>query len=68
MNREEWIKEYFKETWKKTKTDIDFSKHEPVSTSNSLHIYEERYEIDGKLYRLLYLIGHEEEPSIEELL
>lgn len=28
MTTEEWIKEYFKETWKEIKTDIDFSKFE----------------------------------------
>lgn len=65
---EEWIKKYFNETWKKIDTDIDFSKYEPISTSNSLHIYEERYEIDGKKYRLLYAIGYDNEPSIEVLI
>ncbi len=67
MNTEEWIKEYFKETWKEIETDIDFSKYEPISTSSSLHIYEERYEIDGKTYRLLYAIGYDGEPLIEVL-
>ena len=62
------MEEYFKEDWKEIETDIDFSKYEPISTSNSLHIYEERYEIDGKTYRLLYAIGYNEEPLIEELL
>ncbi len=65
---EEFIKEYFKETWEEIETDIDFSKYDPISTSNSLHIYEERYEIDDKIYRLLYAIGYKEEPSIEVLL
>jgi hypothetical protein len=68
MNTKEWINEYFKETWKEIETDVDFSKHEPISTSNSLHIYEERYEIGGKIYRLLFAIGHEGEPLIEVLL
>lgn len=64
----EWIEKYFSETWKEIKTDIDFSKYEPISTSSSLHIYEERYEIDGEKYRLLYAIGYEGEPSIEILM
>ena len=65
---EEWIEKYFNETWKEIETDIDFSKYEPISTSNSLHIYEERYEIDGKKYRLLYAIGYDADPSIEVLM
>jgi len=68
MNTEEWIKEYFKETWKEIETDIDFSIYEPISKRNSLHIYEERYEIEGKTYRLLYAIGYEGEPLVEVLL
>jgi len=62
MNTQEWIKEYFNENWKKIETDIDFSKHQPISTSNSLHVLEKRYEIDGKIYRLLYAIGYDREP------
>lgn len=68
MNTQEWIKEYFKETWKEVKTDIDFSKYNPISTGSSLHIYEERYEIEGKTYRLLYAIGYDGEPLIEVLM
>jgi hypothetical protein len=68
MNMDEWINEYFKETWSEIETDIDFSKYEPISTVNSLHIHEEIYEIDGKTYRLLYDIGYEGHPSIELLL
>lgn len=67
-NVKEWIEKYFSETWKEIETNIDFSKYEPISTSSSLHIYEERYEIDGKTYRLLYAIGYDGEPSIEVLL
>lgn len=66
-NIKEWIKKYFSETWEQIETDIDFSNYEPISTSNSLHICEERYEIDGKKYRLLYGIGYEGKPSIEIL-
>ena len=67
MNTEDWIKEYFKETWKEVQTDIDFSKYKPFKTSNSLHIYEERYEIDGETYRLLYAIEYDEDPIVEIL-
>jgi hypothetical protein len=68
MNTQEWIKLYFNETWNIVKSDIDFSIYEPISTSTSLHIYEERYEIEGKVYRLLYEIGYNKEPSIEVLM
>ena len=64
----EWIEKNFSETWKEIETDIDFTKYEPISTSNSLHIYEERYEINGNKYRLLYAIGCVGDPSIEILL
>ena len=64
---QKWIEEYFKENWKEVKTDIDFTKFEPISTSSSLHIYEERFEIDDKKYRLLYVIGQDGEPSVEIL-
>lgn len=40
--------------WKTIVIDIDFKKHEPISTGSSLHIYEEQYFIDGNTYRLLY--------------
>jgi len=29
----------------------------PIKTSNSLHVFEEQYEIDAGLYRLLYSEG-----------
>jgi len=54
--------------WIEIKTDIDFSQYEPISTNNSLHIYEEQYEIDGKKYRLIYIIGSDENPIIETLI
>lgn len=65
---EELNNKYFSETWKEIDSDIDFSKHKPISTSSSLHIYEERYEIDGKKYRLLYALGYNGKPSIEVLM
>jgi hypothetical protein len=55
------------EIWNDIKTDIDFSEHTPISTASSLHIYDERYEIDGKTYRLLYALGSEEEPHVQVL-
>lgn len=64
----EWIEKYFSEIWREVETDIDFSKYEPISTSYSLHIYEEQYNIDQKKYRLLYKIGGDGDPSIEMLM
>lgn len=63
----ELVKKHFTDNWKQIDTDIDFSNYDPISTSNSLHIYEERYEIEGKFYRLLYPIGYNESPLIELL-
>lgn len=63
----EWIEKYFSESWEKVETDIDFSNYKPVSTSSSLHVDEERYEIDGNTYRLLYEIGSDYGPLIEIL-
>jgi len=31
----------------------------PIKTSNSLHVFEEQYEIQGERYRLLYSEGDE---------
>jgi hypothetical protein len=39
----------------------------PFDSSNSLHISEDRYIIDGATYRLLYAIGYEGEPDVERL-
>jgi len=65
---DEWFKKYFSEQWVAVENNtVDFEKHEPISTSNSLHIYEERYCIDGDTYRLLYPIGDSSEPLIEKL-
>jgi hypothetical protein len=54
--------------WIEIKTDLDFSQYDPISTNNSLHIYEEQYEIDGNKYRLLYIIGGDNKPIIETLI
>jgi hypothetical protein len=40
-------------------------KMEPVYSANSLHVYEEHYNINGETYRLIYAIGHDIEPSVE---
>jgi hypothetical protein len=65
----EWIKKYFKEQWVEVQDcDIDFSKHEPISTGGSLHIHEERYNIGEDVYRLLYPIGEYSNPIIEILI
>lgn len=53
------------ETWEEIQTDIDFSKYKPTETGSSLHIYEERYEIDGKKYRLFFAIGNDSDPLVE---
>ena len=64
-----WIEKWTRETWEPIVTDIDFSQEIAVSTASSLHVYEERYLIAGKTYRLLYPIGDiEAEPLIEILL
>lgn len=64
----EWINEYFKEQWIESDTDIDFSKYETIDISSSLHIFEEKYLIDGNTYRLLYPISDSEaKPTIEIL-
>tara|TARA_R110002050_G_scaffold79261_11_gene169435 strand:+ start:26706 stop:26912 length:207 start_codon:yes stop_codon:yes gene_type:complete len=65
----EWIKKLFSEQWKEVVgVNIDFSKYEPISTSNSLHIFEERYEIENNTYRLLYTIGNDSKPNVEVLI
>lgn len=57
-----------KETWEEIETNIDFCKYRPISTGGSLHIYEERYCVNGKTYRLLYPIGYEAAPIVQILL
>jgi len=68
MNKD-WFDNYFKEQWVTVEDcDIDFEKLEPISTANSLHVFEERYEINGNQYRLLYAIGDTSNtPTIEIL-
>lgn len=63
-----WIESYFSENWVPIKTDIDFKQYKPISTSDSLHITEERYIVDGDTYRLLYAIGYTGNPDVEILI
>lgn len=37
--------------------EIDLNNLEPISISNSLHVFEERYEINGETYVLLRAYG-----------
>jgi hypothetical protein len=65
----DWIEKRFSETWEPIETNINFESHFPISKAFSLHVYEERYNIEGKTYRLLYPIDDKEaEPLIEILL
>jgi len=65
----EWVRDYFSEEWEQIETDIDFSKYKPTDISNSLHIIQYTYEIDGEKYHLSYPINSEKnpEPRIEKL-
>lgn len=36
----------------------------PIDTSSSLHIFEERYLIEGHTYRFLYPMAHEDEEDV----
>lgn len=68
---EEWDKKYGR--WKSIEAYSPLHKEliakadklKPISTSNSLHIHEEQYDIDSEIYRFLYAIGSDNEPDIE---
>lgn len=64
----DWLEKYFSEHWEEVNSDIDFKKLEPIETSSSLHIYEEKYIVDEGTYRLLYVIGGNDIPTIEKLI
>ena len=49
-----------------TMAGIDFSKYEPTSVGNSLHVIREEYSIDGIIYRVLTPIGSDT-PLIQKL-
>ena len=52
---------------KNIETDIDFSKHKPITTYGT-HILEEVYNIDGERYRLLFQIGNYDNPIVQILI
>ena len=56
-----------REFWKPVAHVINFDDMTPIYTANSLHIYEERYEIDHIIYRVLYAINDNEPISIDAL-
>ena len=60
--------EYWKEvSTEKAKEIIETVENlKPLYTSNSLHIYEERYEIEGDIFGLFYYSG--EEPFVQQLI
>jgi len=69
MTTKEWIDEYFKEQWVDINDcNINFEELKPISTSTSLHIFEERYSIDDKQYRLLYGISDDSNTPIIQIL
>ena len=65
----------FLDKWFENWEDVDESmvdiildeakKMEPIYTSNSLHLYEEQYNIDGETYKLIYAIGDDSEPNVQ---
>lgn len=67
---EEWVKKYGR--WKSIEAYSPLhqeliakaDKLKPISTSNSLHIHEDQYVIDGERYRFMYAIGSDNEPDI----
>jgi hypothetical protein len=47
---------------------VEVEKIEPISTGNSLHIYEERYMVDGELFRFTSAISdHSGNYDVEKL-
>lgn len=64
----EWIENLFKDEWKDIETDIDFSKHKPISSTYGTHILEEVYNIDGERYRLLFQMGNYDNPIVQILI
>lgn len=55
MTNEEWVKMFMSEQWITLENcEIDFSKYEPISSSNSLHVYQDKYYINGETYSLSY--------------
>ena len=44
-------------SWTPVDIEIDFNQFTPFDVRTSLHILEERYRIDDKVYRVLYAVG-----------
>jgi hypothetical protein len=40
----------------------------PIETNSSLHVYEEKYNIQGETYRFLYSVSEHSFPNIEKLI
>ena len=67
-NTKKWIRDNFNEVWEEFETDIDFKKYEPIEITDSLHIIQYLYDIDGEKYRVSYPISdHESKSLIEKL-
>ena len=64
----DWIENLFKDEWKDIETDIDFSKHNPISSTYGTHILEEVYNINSETYRLLFHIGNYDNPIVQILI
>ena len=63
-----FIEKYFNEQWIEIDCNVDFTQLKPFKTASSLHVYEERYEVNNETYRLLYCIGDETAPMVEILM
>ena len=51
------VKEIQSKIWTPVDIEIDFNLFTPFDVRSSLHLLEERYNIEGKVYRLLYAVG-----------
>jgi hypothetical protein len=64
----DWIMKKFKDNWETIKTNIDFSKYEPIDITSSLHIIQYTYDIDNKKYHVSYPISDSSAEPIVEIL
>jgi hypothetical protein len=62
-----WLEQFTKNWVDFIDCQIDFSKYEPTSVGNSLHVIREEYSIDGVTYRVLTPIGGSDTPLIQKL-
>ena len=67
-NKEIKINKQTEKNWVVVTPNIDFSKEKPIKTSNSLHIYEEIFEINGNTYKLSHVINNENSKPLIEIL